>query len=78
MLGIDKKIRPVSWISKKTWDSLKKKERAYLVYKYGKRKYTKAQYMDLLYFDDNSSYWYFLKRLNNKLSGDIEKINKTK
>lgn len=76
MLSIDKKLRPVSWISKKTWDTLKKKEKAYLVYKYGKRKYSKLEYMDLLFFDDNSSYWRFIQRVNVKLSSDIEKINK--
>lgn len=77
MLWINEKLRPVDWITKKTWESLKKKEKVYLLYKYSKKSYSKNQYMDLLFFDDNSSYWRFIQRLNKKLSIDIEKINKS-
>lgn len=78
MLQIEKKLRPAYWISKETWDLLKKKEKAYLIYKYSRKKYTKKDFMDLLYFDDNSSYWRFLERVNEKLKPDIEKINEAK
>ena len=77
MIGIEKKLRPVSWISKKTWDKLKKKQKLYLLKRYGgKRSYSKQDFMDILLLDDNSSYWRFLKRLGEVLKKDIEKINK--
>lgn len=76
MIWIERRLRPVKWISKKTWESLKKKERVYLIHKYWNKLYSKQDFMDLLYFDDNSSYWYFLKRLNKKLWPDVEKFNK--
>lgn len=73
MLNINKRLRPVDWISLKTWGTLKKKEKAYLIYKYNKKRYSKKDYMDLLFLEDNSSYWRFIKRLNEKLKNDLLK-----
>lgn len=73
MLNINKRLRPIDWISLKTWKTLKKKEKAYLIYKYNKKKYSKKDYMDLLFLEDNCSYWRFIKRLNQKLKSDLLK-----
>lgn len=69
-----KKKKNLGWISDSTWDSLKLKDKDYIIFIY-ERRYTRKQIMRKLYFEDRTWFYKFEKRVRAKIKTDVDKFN---
>lgn len=62
------------YITKETWDSLTWKEQDFIIF-LRERKYTKAQIMRKLYITTEQGFWKIRKRVREKISGDLNRVD---
>ena len=67
-------IKPIDWISNKTWSFLNKREKQYIILVH-KKKYTDSEIQDMLLYDSHVWLWKLKNRVRVKLKSDLNRVN---